>query len=86
MPLKKTISKAKINDTQIRYKTHLEDEPCEPDTRLARLHQHRLLQSVVENPDLMMCGPVPFQKLVMQHDGEKWCIDAEAVIEEGPSN
>ena len=37
---------------------------------------------VVQNPDVLNCGPMPFSKLVMKHNGTRWQIDAESDAEE----
>jgi len=82
MSLRRTISKARVNESEVRYKVRLEDDVCTPDSQESRFHQLRLLRTLVETPDLLTCGPGPFKKLTIQHDGEKWVCDVEALVEE----
>lgn len=53
-------------------------EPCPPSSGLSRTRQYELLRAVVETPGLLDCGLMSFQKLRMEHDGNRWVLTLEA--------
>lgn len=62
-----------------RYRiTYTDEVECEPATTLSRSRQDAMLADFVGNYDLRRCGPVPFQKMRMFHDGARWVIEIEA--------
>lgn len=80
--MKRTSTKAAIGDNQTRHRTRLEGPDCVPGTHEARILQKSLLTYIAEDPSLAACGPSPFEKLVVFHDGQRWVAEAEAVVEE----
>ena len=62
-----------------RYRiTYTDDVDVEPGTPLSQARQDAILNQFLQNYDLRRCGPVPFQKLRMFHDGNRWVIEIEA--------
>lgn len=62
-----------------RYRiTYTDDGDSEPGTRLCQVRQDSMLNEFLQNYDLRRCGPVPFQKMKMFHDGNRWIIEIEA--------
>jgi hypothetical protein len=37
------------------------------------------LQTLANNPDILMCGGRRFQQMVIRHDGTRWVADMEAI-------
>lgn len=62
-----------------RYRiTYTDDMDCEPGTQLSRVRQDAMLNEFLQNYDLRRCGPIPFQKMRVFHDGNRWIIEIEA--------
>ena len=57
---------------------YTDDRDTEPGTQLCKVRQDAMLNEFLQNYDLRRCGPVPFQKLKMFHDGNRWVIEIEA--------
>lgn len=79
--MKKTSTRVPISAQCVRYRTTLETEPCSPGTQQAIIEQYRLLETIVERPDIITCGPSHFQTLTVFHNGVAWIAEAEATIE-----
>ena len=75
-------SNKRISETQIRYRSHIESDPCAPNSQESRIVQYHLLQSMVNMPDLLTCGPVVFETMRIFHSGTCWIADLEAIVEE----
>lgn len=83
--MKKTTAKTRFGDKQVKHRTTLVDDVGEDypaGSLLCRVRQNSFLREVVQNPDVLNCGPMPFSKLVMKHNGTRWQIDAESDAEE----
>lgn len=72
-----------IGEDRVRYVTMLESDICTLGTQMARFLQFELLRTVANDPAISACGLNDFQKLKMSHDGMRWVIEAEAIIEIG---
>jgi hypothetical protein len=76
----KTYTKTPLGGTAVRHRVILRDDPSSGDE--IPMRQHAFLQEWVTNgvfTGMFRCGPIPFQKLSMRHDGAAWVIDMEAV-------
>ncbi len=83
--MRRTQTKSRVADSQTRHHVRIEGLPCAPGTHASRIAQARLIEALAEDLSLVACGGVPFEKLVIRHDGEYWIAEAEAVIDdEGP--
>ena len=65
-----------------RYRTILEGDPCPPEGQHSIIEQYKLLQTIVDTPHLLHCGPKHFETLRMFHSGVSWVIETEAIIRE----
>lgn len=74
-----------IGEGQLRATVRLEGEMCDPDTFQYRYYQSEMLRVAHDSPALLECAMAPFQTLRMFHDGEKWIIEAEAIVDIPPS-
>lgn len=45
----------------------------------ARAAQISLLRTISDNPELQLCGLIPFQKMNVRHTGECWIVELEAI-------
>lgn len=76
----RTVKTRRIGDKTVHYTVRIVDTPSEPGTREAADQQRRLLQELVDQPSLLMCGPVPFATLRMHHNGTAWVVEIEADV------
>jgi hypothetical protein len=69
-----------VNETQNRYEVTITGDNClPPPTFESRQNQLRLLQACVSTPGMLDCGLLPFERLTMVHDGEKWVVTISAI-------
>lgn len=78
-------TKVQLTETQVKHRSRLCSDPCERGTDKARLFQRWLLEALASTHDFQICGSVPFQRMSMYHNEDKWIIELEAVTEEAPS-
>lgn len=78
--MKRTLSSVNLG-SKTRHKVRIESDQCREPPSLTRLIQNQMIEHLANVPDLLVCGPEPFQKLSMYHDGDKWVIEAEAEVE-----
>lgn len=67
-------------DTKTRYLRTITDEPSETEQIKIR-RKFEFLSEVVTNgmfTGMLNCGPVGFDKLIMEHNGKAWVIKLEA--------
>lgn len=74
-------SRVRIDDSRVRFITRLFGEPCEPGTRASRVEQRKLLEVMANDQSLTTTGDVAFQKMTFKHDGERWAVECEAVVD-----
>lgn len=74
-----------IGEGKVRATVRLEGEECSQDTFEARFYQAQMLKVIHDSPALLECAMAPFQTLRMFHDGAKWVIEAEAIVDAPPS-
>jgi hypothetical protein len=73
----------RISETHVRYGARIEGDECPPPpSHAARLAQYYMLRTLVDTPDLLNTGPVLFEKMTMVHNGTKWVVEIEALVEE----
>lgn len=80
--MRRTATKSRITDNRWRHHVRLEGDLCIPGTHASRIVQAFLLEAVAQDLSLVACGGESFEKLSMRHDGERWVLEAEAVIED----
>lgn len=79
--MKKSIKKISLGK-KIRYIVTLTgEELLHPDDK--RNKQWLMLQTIANTPDLMTCGPVPFDTMKMGFSGDKWVVEMQAEVNEG---
>ena len=61
-----------------KYKVILEDSISDPSTHQYHISQQQFLNLILNNPNLLICGIRPFDRLKMYHTGERWVLEAEA--------
>ncbi len=76
----RSVHATKTGDNTLRVRLRIEDVPSMGDSSIAHERQRALLQSLLDQPALMNCGSVPFQKMRMFHSGTAWVIEAEAEV------
>jgi hypothetical protein len=77
----RTSSRIPIQDDKIRYRVTIEGEEFSRGTQESRIEQFRLLMAIAEDPGLTACGMGDFHKLTMLHNGTRWVIEAEAIVD-----
>lgn len=75
-------AKSRVDDGHTRYSVRIEGDDCVPGTNDARVLQHQMLETLAQDVSLAACGHATFQKLTMRHDGERWVVEAEALVDE----
>ena len=78
--MKKTVSKVRFDDKQVRWKTRITSDPCFPDTFEGRTVLANLLHAIADQPDLVSCGGQRWQTLKIFHDNTSWVFEADAII------
>lgn len=63
---------------RVKHKVILEDSISDPTTHQYHISQQRFLSDILNNPNLLICGLQPFDRLKMYHTGERWVLEAEA--------
>lgn len=76
----RTVHTTRTGDASFKWRLRIEDDLSSPDTEESFRLQMALLRSLVEQPELLMCGPIPAQKLRLFHSGKSWVIEAEAEV------
>lgn len=80
--MRRIVTANRISEDQVRHRVKILGDPCPADSQESRILQHRMLQDLASTPELTVCHYSPFQLLKMLHDGERWVIEAEAVVDE----
>lgn len=80
--MRRTLSSVVIGDNRRRHTARIESDPCPSRGPQSRAVVFALLETLGQVPDMTLCGSVPFQKLTITHDSEKWVATAEAVTDE----
>lgn len=75
--MKRTFTTVKLGE-ETRYQARIEDDESSPED--ARITAHRFLSSLVDQPELLLCGYAPFQKMLLYHNGMRWIAELEAII------
>lgn len=81
--MQRTVSRIPMDDDgTVVHRTKIESPECDPGTELCNFHQRRLFQMISDRFELTSCGPAPFQKMRVYHDGSRWVLEAEATVRE----
>lgn len=75
------IMRVRTSEKTERIRVTVVGDPCAHQDDTYAIQQHRLLEHVVNTPDLVRCDYVPFERLFMHHNGTAWVIEVEALIE-----
>jgi hypothetical protein len=70
-------TKQALGDGLFRYKVRYETEECESYSYSGLRLQQEMLRSVVDSPELILCGQGRFKELKMFHDGLRWVIELQ---------
>lgn len=73
--------RVRISDTQERIRVTVTGDPCAFQDETYAVQQHRLLEHLVNAPDLVRCDYTPFERMFMHHTGSAWVVEVEAVVE-----
>jgi len=68
-----------VDEESSKFVVTLSNGDCAQGSLEAAHRQFELLRALIDNVHLGYCGPALFQKLRMEHDGEKWVLELEAV-------
>ena len=79
--MKRTVTETKVGETQIRYRTRIEDDESMKGSDEARMRQYLFMREIVDNWTLLTCGLQMFQSLRIFHSGNCWVAEAEATID-----
>ena len=71
----------KLDKEKDRICVRIESGSCEWGSMLCKERRQHLLASLAEDPNLLLCGDQYFQKMSLTHNGEKWIVEAEAVVD-----
>jgi hypothetical protein len=83
----RTVKPRRVGDRLVRYALRITDDPSAPNTHESAARLRQLLQDLVEQPALLMCGPATPSHLRVHHNGTAWVLDAEAdVYTESPDD
>lgn len=77
--MKRLVRMVPIGDDAVRHLVTLEDESSKGAD--IRRRQLEFLREVINDgvcAGLLNCGPVPFERFIMTHNGEGWVINLEA--------
>jgi hypothetical protein len=77
----KTSTRTPLQDDKVRFRVVLEGEAYTKGSQESRVDQFRLLKMIAEDPSLTACGMGDFHKLTMTHNGTRWIVEAEAVVD-----
>lgn len=77
--MKRVVKSTNLGGGQTRYTTRLEGDDCALGTQEYKFLQWELLRQIVDQPDLVQCGFLPYEKLKVFHTGQHWVAEAEAV-------
>lgn len=78
--MKKSLKKIGLG-SKTRYIVTLTGEEIQnPEEK--RLRQWQMLQTLANTPDLMACGPAPFDSMKMAFSGDKWLVEMQADVNE----
>lgn len=75
----KIVRSIPLGEGKTKYIVYLQDEPSSTPTEV-RNRRYGFLNEVVTDgwcQGLLNCGPSPFQKMSMWHDGIKWIIQLD---------
>jgi hypothetical protein len=83
-----TLHKQVQDDDRVKFSVSVTGDDCPAEGLLSHQRQMELLRLLADQPTLALCGPGPFQTLVMAHNGTAWVVRLEAVCEDvsGTSN
>lgn len=76
--MKKLTKKIPIGN-KVRYIVQLIGDECQ-DGNEKRIRQWQMIQTLANTPDLMTCGPVPFEKMGMRYNGSQWVVEMESEV------
>lgn len=73
--------KLNVGEDQERHVVRLESMLCAPNGVESYVLRGEMIRQIVATPEALNCGPVPFQKMAMFHDGQCWVIEVQATID-----
>ncbi len=77
----RTTNNIPIGDGKIRARVRIEGDGCLLDTVEYRFAQFQMLEMISQQMELVHCALNTFQKLNMFHDGTRWVVECEAIVE-----
>lgn len=79
--MKRQLFSIKIGPNLFRYRVKIEDDPSLPNTQYANTRQKTFLKLLIDNIEMLNCGPNPFQKMNVHHNGACWIVELESTVE-----
>lgn len=74
----------KIGEDRVRYRTRLEDSVEVTEGSMEWIARQRaMLEAILHSPELTYCGMSRWHRMTMFHDGNRWVVEAEAILNEG---
>lgn len=84
--MKKTSTRSRFGDNQVKYRTVIVDDLASSDyafgSLASNIRQNEFLRELAQQPDVLNCGPNRFAKFTMRHNGLRWQVEAESDAEE----
>ena len=78
--MKKTSLTRRISEKEVLEKTRVTDDESDL-PGFIEYRRYEFIRELADNPSLLMCGSVNYQKLNIFHNGKEWIAEAEAVIQ-----
>ena len=80
--MRRTIIENPVSPGVVRYRIVLQDEvETDPGTHDAMVRQYEVIRTIHETPHLLACGFQPWDKLSIWHDGVRWTVEVEAILQ-----
>ncbi len=79
--MKRQLSKTRYDEDKVRVRLTMETDECPKEGPLSRFIKFELLRYIAEDPQVSACGHSDFDTMNMYHDGFKWIVICEAVVQ-----
>jgi len=76
----RSVKNRRIGDRLLRYTLKVVDDPSLPNSHEAATRLTLFLRDLLDQPALLMCGPVTLSTMRLHHNGEAWVLEAEADV------
>jgi len=77
----RSVRNVNLGNGQERIQVRIETIPCEWGTPICKERKQHLLESLAADALLLTCGDQDFKRMSMTHNGERWVVEAEAIVD-----